>query len=142
MTNSIIYIREIVQGLISALSKKEIDRLYAEHKKEIAEYNHKHRKTEFKKSPCSSLLLFKSTILPAVIVLKLQKSVFANYLSNLTYNEIAFILGKSTSKEAVVQLENRIVRVMKHPRNKKVMEDIKNTVKEIDYPQETLLSIF
>ena len=142
MTNDLIYIREIVHGLISALSKKDIERLYEEHKNEVKAFNKRNKKTSFGKNPCPSLVLFKSTVLPSVVILKLQDSIYSNYLSDLSYNEVAFILGNSTSKETVIQIENKIMRIMKHPKNRKAMDEMKRTSKEISSPTETVFSIF
>ena len=141
MTAELNYIKHILKELQDSLSKETVLSLYQKHETAIALYNKK-KEVIHQKQPCPNISTFRTTLLPAILILELQNSLYAGYLANLSHGEIASLLGANLTKELVHQMETKIYRTVKHPRNKHLIYGVQDTIRTLSSPKDTDLSTF
>lgn len=137
----ILYIKSIIKGFISAIPSHVLLKLYEKHKIQVNKRNIQlvkefrgkpYSATSYFKQPAPNIEAFKIEYLNSIIVLKLMNSTENKYLQHLQHHEIAYLLDFRTYLTSV-EIEQRVQRILKRPKNIQVIDNLKQTYRDITF---------
>ena len=130
----------LIQGFIKALSTTTLNNLFIQHQQEVNQRNielvkefrtKEYAAIHYFKHPAKNLHSFQSDYLPSIIILKLLNTNYNSLFSNINQQEIAYLMGYTTSLQNVVDIENSIKRLLKRPKNRHQLQSVLYTQRDI-----------
>lgn len=135
------YIKALIEGFRAAMPISTIEKLYEEHKIEtnlrnialVKEFRGRdYSAVPYFKQPAASVADFKFQYLNAVLILKLLESTENRFLQNLDHTDIAYLLNFATPIPSI-ELEQRVQRILKRPKNITIIDDLRLTYRDITF---------
>ena len=127
--------------MVNAIPLQTIKVLYEIHKADVDQRNHeliqefKHKQT----SPASyfyheapTLTVFIDVYLRPVVLLRIIKAKELSFVNSMEHSEIAYIMNGCITSNNSLEIEQRVQRIIKRPKNKDIIQKLKATYLHLD----------